>query len=190
MSCEGKYRVKDCSGPLIHHVEQETTVGQRLSAIFSDYHHIEPPISRDDCYAATHPSEHNSVFIIGRSGWRRNLRQTEWEKRREKEGEKIGKGKRAGKESEIEGYLRGRDHGFPFLSPVPKAHGYGCPHAHKSYTSACAVVCQPSVFSVTSCDQGVHTESRASLDVLHARNDSKVAEEMFLTSTLDDKRMM
>lgn len=190
MSCEGKYRIKDCSKPLINHVQQETTVGQRLSAIFSDHHHMEPPMSRDDCYAATHPSEHNSVFIIGRSGRGRNQRQTEWERRREKEGEKIGKGKRAGKESEIEGYLRGRDHGFPFLSPVPKTHGYGCPHAHQSYTLACAVVCPPPAFPTSSCDPSARTESRASLDVLHARNDSKVVDGMFVRSTLDDRRMI
>jgi hypothetical protein len=129
-------------------VEQGTSVGQRLarasSVIFSNRSHMELPMSRDDCYAATHPSEHNSVFILARSGWRRELRQTEWRRRREKEGEKIGKGKRADKDIETEErYLRGRDHEFPFSSPVTSARGYGCPHEQERWIGACAVVRPP-----------------------------------------------
>lgn len=136
---------------------QESTFGQRLArattVISSNLAHMDPPMSRDDCYAATHPSEHNSVFVIGRSGYRRKMRQTQWEKRREKDAEKIGKGGRTRKDRETEDrYLRGRDHEFPFSSPVPKTHGYGCPHAQKSYASACAAVRPPSVFPALSCD--------------------------------------
>ena len=99
-------------------------------------------MDREDSYAATHASDHNSVFIKGRSVAGREFRRTEWEKRREKEGKKIGKGKSAGKNVELEGrYLRGRGHDFPFSSPIPKSHEYGCPHAKQSYPSACAVVC-------------------------------------------------
>lgn len=123
-------------------VTQETSVGQRLaragSVIFSNRQHMKPPVNRDDCYAATHPSEHNSVFVIGRSERKRELRQGEWEKWRKEEGEKIRNGSTVGKHSER--YLRGRDHEFAFLSPVKKSHGYGCPHVQKSYASACAVV--------------------------------------------------
>jgi hypothetical protein len=112
------------------------------STILSNRDNMEPPMNRDDCYAATHPSEHNSVFITGRSGWRRELRWTQWGRRREKEGEKVGKGKRTAKDNEVEErYLRGLDHEFPFSSPVTKTHGYGCPHEQKIYSAACAVVC-------------------------------------------------
>lgn len=103
-------------------------------------------MNRDDCYAATHPSEHNSVFVIGRSGQRRGLRQAEWKRRREEESGKLGKGKRGGKDIETEErYMRGRDHEFPFSSPIPKSHGHDCPHAQKSYVAACAVVRLPLV---------------------------------------------
>lgn len=128
-----------CGCPL-----KEVTVGQRIarasSGILSSRHRMEPPIRRDDSYAATHPSDHNSIFVLGRSAWRREVRQIEWGKRREKEGEKIGKGKRGGKDTEIEErYLRGRDHEFPFSLPVSRVHGYGCPHVQQSYIPACAV---------------------------------------------------
>lgn len=141
------------------HTKQEVTVGQRLarasSGILSSRHRMEPPISRDDCYAATHPSDHNSTFVFGRSAWKREYRQAEWRRRREKEGEKIGKGKRGGKQTEIEErYLRGRDHEFPFSLPVSKVHGYGCPHVQQKYAPACAVVCIPAVFSAPSYCQG------------------------------------
>ena len=105
-------------------------------------------MNRDDCYSATHPSEHNAVHIIGKSACGRDHREAEWRRRREKEGEKIGKGKR-NKNAELEErYLRGRSHDFPFLMPVPKIHGYGCPHAQRSYTPACAVVSPLPICSV------------------------------------------
>lgn len=127
---------------------QGSTVGERLaragSAIFSSRSRMEPPINRDDCYSATHPSEHNSIHVIGRSGRGRKFREAEWRRRREKEGEKIGKGKRRSKSTELEErYLRGRGHDFPFLMPVPKAFGYGCPHVQQSWAGGCAVVRPP-----------------------------------------------
>jgi len=120
-------------------------MGQRLarvgSVINSKRDRMEPPMNRDDCYSATHPSEHNSVHIIGtgRSGGKRKLRETEWGKRREREGEKIGKGKWKSKNAELEErYLRGRSHDFPFSMPVPKTPGYGCPHVQRSHPGGCA----------------------------------------------------
>lgn len=105
-------------------------------------------MDRDDCYSATHPSEHNAVHIIGKSARARDLREAEWRRRREKEGEKIGKGKRSKNAELEERYLRGRSHEFPFLMPVPKAHGYGCPHAQRSYAPACVAVSPLPVSSV------------------------------------------
>lgn len=145
MSREGKSTANDHNEPLTHHVEQELSVGQRLSSFFSDRCEMPPPMSRDDSCAATHASEHSSIFLIGRSAWGRGMRQAEWGRRREKEGEKIGKGKRGGDIGER--YLRGRDHEYPFLPPVPKTHGYGCPHTKQYYAAACAVVRSLSVLS-------------------------------------------
>ncbi|KAF9646512.1 hypothetical protein BDM02DRAFT_3008899 [Thelephora ganbajun] len=124
--------------------QKEITVAQRLSrvgsAILPSRNRVEPPTKRDDCYAATHASEHNSVHIVGRSERGRNYRVVQWGRRREKEGERIGKGKWGSKDAELEErYLRGRSHDFPFLSPVSKAHGYGCPHVQRAYNATCAV---------------------------------------------------
>lgn len=151
MSCKGKYIVFGGNKPLfliVNHSEQDITVGGRLTrAILSRRHRIDPPMNRDECYAATHSSEHNSVFIIGKSGRRHSLQQAEWRRRREEEGGKTGKGKRVGKDTEVEErYIRGRGHDFPFSSPIPNSHGYGCPHAKMAYFALCAVVCPPLVF--------------------------------------------
>lgn len=98
-------------------------------------------MNRDDCYSATHASEHNSVHILKKSGRRRDTREIEWRDRREKEGEKIGKGKWGSKNPELEErYLRGRSHDFPFLMPIPKSHGYGCPQVQPCYAAGCAAV--------------------------------------------------
>ena len=114
---------------------------------------MEPPMNRDDCYSATHPSEHNSVHILDRSDLGRDIREVEWRKRREKEGEKIGKGKRRGKNTDLEErYMRGRSHDFPFLMPTPRAHGYGCPHVQPRYVAGCAAVCPLPVFIISFCD--------------------------------------
>jgi hypothetical protein len=110
-------------------------------------------MNRDDCYSATHPSEHNSVHILDRSDLGRDIREVEWRKRREKEGEKIGKGKRRGKNTELEErYMRGRSHDFPFLMPTPKSHGYGCPHVQPRYAAGCAAVCPLPAFFISFCD--------------------------------------
>ena len=109
--------------------------------ILSHPHHVKPPINREDCYAATHPSEHNSVFVLARSGLRREIREEEWKRRKVEEEAKMWKGKQTGKGMETEErYFRTRDHEFPFSSPVTMAHGYGCPHEKECYRGACAVV--------------------------------------------------
>lgn len=114
------------------HIKQDITLGGRLARMVSSRKdRIDPPMNRDDCYAATHSSEHNSVFIIGRSEYGRTRQQQQ----REKERRKLGLG-----------------HEFPFSSPIPgqNDYGYGCPHAQQVYLLACAVVCLPQV-TLTRC---------------------------------------
>jgi len=98
-------------------------------------------MNRDDCYSATHASDHNSVHILKKSWRMRGLREAEWRKRREREGEKIGKGKWKSKDTELEErYLRGRSHEFPFSMPITKTYGYGCPRLQPSHAGGCAAV--------------------------------------------------
>ena len=56
-------------------VIQGATVGQRLSRlttlVLSHYQRMNPPMDREDCYSATHPSDHNSIFINSRLGKQR-----------------------------------------------------------------------------------------------------------------------
>ena len=126
--------------------------------MLSTRHCMQPPMSRDDCYAATHPSDHNSVFIKGRSAWRRELRQVEWERRRVQEGKKVEKGKFWGKDAELEErYSRGQSHEYPFLSSAAKTPGYGCPHVQQAYAGSCAAVCPLLLLPILYCDQGADT---------------------------------
>lgn len=148
MPSQGEYvRMDNSECPVSNYKlrAQETTVSQRLrrasSVILSNRTRMEPPMNRDDCYSATHPSEHNSVHILKKSGRGRDFREADWRSRREKEGEKIGKGGRKSKNPELEErYLRGRSHEFPFLMPIPKVHGYGCPQVQPFHAGGCAAV--------------------------------------------------
>ena len=98
-------------------------------------------MNREDCYSATHASEHSSVYILKRSQRGRGAREIEWRRRREREGEKIGKVGWRNKNAELEErYLRGRDHDFAFLMPVLKTCGYGCPRVQAYYAAGCAAV--------------------------------------------------
>ena len=131
---------------IVHHTEQDTVLGRLSRAISSRNDRIDPPMNRNDCHAATHSSEHNSVFLVGRSQWRRTDQQAEWQQEREKEIRKLGKGKQGDKSTEIQQRLmRWRNHEFPFSSPIPGKEdcGYGCPHAQLACYPACAVVCRP-----------------------------------------------
>jgi len=127
-------------------INQEVTVGQRLarvgSAILPGRNRMEPPMNRDDYYSATHPSDHNSVYIIDKSGPKRDTRETEWGRRRGKEGERVGKGTRRSKNADLEErYLRGRAHEFPFSMPAPTTYGYGWPCVQPCHAAGCAAVC-------------------------------------------------
>lgn len=148
MSSAGEYAVTNSGKPvilIINCINQEATVGQRLaragSVILPSRNRMEPPVDRDDCYSATHPSEHNSVYIIDRSGPTRDVREAEWRRRREKEGEKVGKGTRRSKNTGLEErYMRGRIHDFPFTMPVPTTCGYGWPCVQLRHAAGCAAV--------------------------------------------------
>lgn len=130
---------------------QGTTVGQRLSRlgtlVLSHHPHMDPPADREDCYSATHPSDHNSIFINSRVGrQRRELRKLIWRRRRNRDGQKVqdSKGKPKNKNKDLEErYARGQGHGAAFMIPVPQTYGYGSPHAYPSYPGSCAVVVSP-----------------------------------------------
>ena len=87
---------------------------------------VNPP-NRDDCLLATHPSDHNGVYvgIITHKGREKRLSKTQ--KRRTRDLEKLKNGKLDEKT-----YQRGLDHNAAFLVPVPVYYGYGFP------TAACA----------------------------------------------------
>ena len=82
------------------------------------------PPNRDDCLLATHPSDHNAVYvnIISHKGREKRLSKTQ--KRKTRDMEKLKQGKLDEKT-----YNRGLDHNAAFLVPVPVYYGYGYPLA-------------------------------------------------------------
>jgi len=125
---------------------QGATVGQRLSRlttlVLSRYHRMDHPIDREDCYSATHPSDHNSIHINSRlAKQRREVRRLRWKRRRDRDGEKNkrSKGKAKNKDFE-ERYARGQDHDPAFMVPVPLIYGYGYPWVYQSCPGLCAGV--------------------------------------------------
>ena len=127
---------------------QGTTVGQRLSRlstlVLSPRPRMDPPMDRDDCFSVTHPSDHNSIFINSRMNkGRREIRKSTWQRRRDRDGEKIrqskGKAKKENKDLE-ERHARGQDHDAAFMVPVPLIYGYGYPYAYPVHPGSCAGV--------------------------------------------------
>ncbi|KAF9644170.1 hypothetical protein BDM02DRAFT_3175056, partial [Thelephora ganbajun] len=121
-----------------------TTVGQRLgklsALIFSHRPRMDSPMDREDCYSATHPSDHNSVFINSRIGkQRREVRKLTWKRRRDRDSQKIKESKGKIKNKELgERYARGHDHDAAFMVPVPLVYGYGYPFVYTPYPGLCA----------------------------------------------------
>ena len=132
---------------------QGTTVGQRLSRlsalVLSPRPHIDPPMDREDCHSATHPSDHNSIFINSPlNKERREMRKLTWQRRRDRDGEKLkgSKGKAKNKDRDLEErHARGQDHDAAFMVPVPLIYGYGYPYVYPLYPGSCAGVshCSP-----------------------------------------------
>jgi len=101
-----------------------------------------PPINREDCYSATHPSDHNSIFIdSGANKQRREVRELKWQRRRNRDGQTIRESKDKAKNRDLEKrHARGEGHDSAFMVPVPLMYGYGYPFAYLPYTGSCAVV--------------------------------------------------
>jgi hypothetical protein len=84
---------------------------------------INPP-NRDDSLLATHPSDHNAVYVDVVSHKGREKRLSKTQKRKARDLEKLKHGKLDEKT-----YQRGLDHNTAFLVPVPMYYGYGVPMA-------------------------------------------------------------
>ena len=101
-------------------------------------------MDREDCYSATHPSDHNSIFIDSRlNKQQREARKLTWQRRRDRDGEKVkeSEGKAKSKNRDLRArYARGQSHGAAFMVPVPLTYGYGYPFVYPSYPGSCAGV--------------------------------------------------
>jgi hypothetical protein len=93
---------------------------------------INPP-ARDDCLLATHPSDHNSIYIERVSHAQRQKRETKRQKRRARDLQRVSQGK-----LDERTYRRGDAHDVAFLVPVPLYYypvvGFG------GFPGACAAV--------------------------------------------------
>lgn len=110
------------------HPHEGETIGQKLNrlslAIMSKHRSPINPPDRDDCLLATHPSDHNAVYVDTVSHKGREKRLSKTRRRKERDMEKLKQGKLDEKL-----YNRGLDHTVAFLVPVPMYYGYGIPGA-------------------------------------------------------------
>lgn len=110
------------------------SIGQKLSRLVSKIESrsyassaLDPPEEHPYLLAATHPSDHNGVAVEGlphvNYNQQRRAREAKLQKRRERDAQKVEKGK-----IDRAAYERGRDHYPAFLIPVPiffPAYGVG-----------------------------------------------------------------
>ncbi|KAG6908350.1 hypothetical protein DXG01_005168 [Tephrocybe rancida] len=107
-----------------------TTIGQRLSRLVNHYgaqkSYLIPP-AREDLLAATHPSDHNAVFVWHRKHFSEGLQQRrrgKFKARQERDARERGKGKARALTPEER--RRVDAHEAAFLVPVPLYYyGYG-----------------------------------------------------------------
>jgi hypothetical protein len=110
------------------------TIGQKISRLTQQVASkpINPP-RRDNSYLATHPSDHNRVYVdTHTSHIKREHRMEKAQKRRARDLKKVQKGK-----MDESVYMRGESHDVAFLVPVPL---YYYPGVFVAYPGACAVV--------------------------------------------------
>lgn len=104
------------------------TIGQKLASKLKRTSRSQQPSfllppANPDILQATHPSDHNAVFAFhhqGQSETSRRKRRIKAMKRRQRDAEKVQKGK-----LDREAYERGEGHGLAFLTPIPLYYGYG-----------------------------------------------------------------
>lgn len=105
---------------------------------------INPP-NRDDCLLATHPSDHNAVYVDTISHGGREKRLSKTQRRKARDLEKLKQGK-----FDERVYNRGLDHNAAFLVPIPMYYGYGIPGAACSgaggFGASCATASDPFLF--------------------------------------------
>ncbi|KAG6907304.1 hypothetical protein DXG01_009468 [Tephrocybe rancida] len=106
-----------------------TTIGQRLSRLVNHYsaetYYLTPP-SREDLLAATHPSDHNAVFVWHRKHFSEGLQQRrrgKFKERQERDAREREKGKARALTPEERRQMV--THEAAFLVPVPLYYGYG-----------------------------------------------------------------
>ncbi|TFK46966.1 hypothetical protein OE88DRAFT_1637188 [Heliocybe sulcata] len=80
-----------------------------------------PPSDSEIICAATHPSDHNAVYVLSDSDINRSLRRAKLQKRRERDQKDVEKGR-----ADRMVYERGLDHPMPFLVPVPLYYAPAC----------------------------------------------------------------
>lgn len=108
-------------------MKQGNTVGGKLSRLSGSFlsqnvSSINPP-DREDSLLATHPSDHNAVYVRDITHRTRERRAYKPRKR------KFNWGLKKLKKREADHEARGRiqQHSLAFLVPVPIYYGYGCP---------------------------------------------------------------
>jgi len=102
------------------------TIGDKLSRLSGSFFSqrkspIIPP-NRDDSFLATHPSDHNAVYVQNVTHREREQRVLKACKRKERDLKKLKEG---GVDHEASGH--NQQHGLAFLLPVPIYYGYGDP---------------------------------------------------------------
>ena len=107
-------------------MKQGDTIGKKLSRLSGSFFQKKSPINpldRDDCLLATHPSDHNAVYVENVT--HRAPAKLAY-KPRKRRNWRLKKLKR-GRVSHGLAYGRNDRHGLAFLVPVPIYYGYGCP---------------------------------------------------------------
>ena len=106
--------------------EQGNTIGRRLGRLSASFlsrkkSPVDPP-NRGDSLLATHPSDHNAVYV-------RNVTHTTREQQGYKPRKGMGRTLKELRKSESDHETPGRDqqHSLAFLVPVPLFYEYGCP---------------------------------------------------------------
>jgi hypothetical protein len=111
---------------------------------------INPP-DRDDCLLATHPSDHNAVYVDAVTHKGREKRLSKTQKRKARDLERFKQGK-----LNEQVYNRGLGHNAAFLVPVPLYFGYGiagaaCAGGAGGFGAGCATVSSFATHSLCLC---------------------------------------
>ena len=107
-------------------MKQGDTIGKKLSRLSGSFFQKKYPVNpldRDDCLLATHPSDHNAVYVEDIT--HRAPEKLAYEPRK-KRNFGLKKTKKGGVGHDPV-YERDNWHGLAFLVPVPIYYGYGCP---------------------------------------------------------------